>query len=277
MKILITGSTGFIGNHLIEYLIKNTSHDIIASGTNLKKAKSRNWFSKVLFIEADLSKKEKWFNFFGEPDILIHLAWPNLPNHDKSFHLNKNLPNEIFFLDQMIDGGLKRLIVTGTCFEYGMQNGCLNEELPTFPANPYSIAKDTLRRYLELKTKNIVFKWLRLFYMFGKGQNSKSLFSQLNQALENKSKIFNMSEGNQVRDYLPVVKVSELIVKVSFENNLSGIYNICSGNPKKLVDLVRQYIQNSGNHIDLNLGYYPYSNLEPMDFWGCDKKINHLL
>ena len=85
-----------------------------------------------------------------------------------------------------------------------------------------------------------------------------------------------MSKGNQIRDYLPVEKVSELIAKVSFENNLSGIYNICSGNPQKLVDIVHQYIKNSGTHIELNLGYYSYSSLEPMDFWGCDKKINHL-
>ena len=40
MKILITGSTGFIGSHLVSYMVKNTRHKIIATGTNLKKAQS---------------------------------------------------------------------------------------------------------------------------------------------------------------------------------------------------------------------------------------------
>ena len=244
MKILITGSTGFIGSHLVSYIIKNTRHKIIATGTNLKKAQSKEWFSKVLFIEADLSQKKQWFEIFKNPDVLIHLAWSNLPNYEKSFHLSENLSNEISFLDSMIDNGLKKLIVTGSCYEYGYQSGCLKESDPTFPENPYAIAKDSLRRYLEFKADGIVFKWLRLFYMYGTGQNKKSLFSQLNEAIDKKIEFFNMSGGDQIRDYLPIQKVVELITKVSFENNLSTIYNVCSGNPQRLVDLVNIILNN---------------------------------
>jgi len=277
LKILVTGSTGFIGSHLVSYMLKNTSHEIVATGSNLKKAQTKEWFSKVLFIKADLSQKKQWFKIFKNPDVLIHLSWSNLPNYDKSFHLSKNLSNEIFFLDSMIDNGLKKLIVTGTCYEYGFQSGCLKESDPTFPKNPYAIAKDSLRRYLEFKTDGIVFKWLRLFYMYGSGQNKNSLFSQLNEAIDKKLEFFNMSGGNQIRDFLPISKVVELITKVSFENDSSEIYNICSGNPQRLVDLVNTYIKNSKSNIKLNLGYYPYSEFEPMEFWGCNKKTSHLL
>ena len=49
----------------------------------------------------------------------------------------------------MIAAGTKRVLVAGTCFEYGIQSGPLSEDLPTFPANPYGLAKDTLRKLLE--------------------------------------------------------------------------------------------------------------------------------
>ena len=86
-----------------------------------------------------------------------------------------------------------------------------------------------------------------------------------------------MSGGDQIRDYLPIEKVVELITKVSIENDSSEIYNICSGNPQRLVDLVNIHIKQSKSNIKLNLGHYPYSVLEPMEFWGCNKKINHLI
>ena len=54
--------------------------------------------------------------------------------------------------------------------------------------------------------------------MYGKGQSPNSLLSQLDKALENGEKIFNMSGGEQVRDYLPVEKVAEYIVKIALQN-----------------------------------------------------------
>ena len=75
------------------------------------------------------------------------------------------------------------------------------------------------------------FKWVRLFYMYGKGQNPNSLLSQLDKAIANGDKAFNMSGGEQVRDYLPVEKVAEYIVKVALQDKINGVINCCSGEP----------------------------------------------
>ena len=61
---------------------------------------------------------------------------------------------------------------------------------------------------LSLK-KDFNLQWARIFYMFGKGQNSNSIISQLDFAIKNNQKVFHMSGGEQLRDYLPVEKAAE--------------------------------------------------------------------
>lgn len=276
MKILVTGASGFIGSYVLDYLVNNTNHQVIATSRNKEKVKDKTWYSKVQFFEADLySKKRNFLDFFDNPDMLIHLAWSNLPNYTKSFHITENLVKDILFLENILDHGLKQLVVTGTCFEYGMQEGELRESMLTQPQNPYSIAKDTLRKFLEIKTKenNIRFLWLRLFYMFGAGQSSNSIISQLESAIQKGERQFNMSGGEQLRDYLPVEKVAEYIVKCALNRKAIGVINISSGKPVKLRNLIEDYLKTIGKDIKLNLGYYPYSSIEPMEFWGSDKKL----
>ena len=110
--------------------------------------------------------------------------------------------------------------------------------------------------------------------MYGKGQNPNSLLSQLDKALQNGDEVFNMSGGKQTRDYLPVEKVAEYIVKISLQKKIGGIVNCCSGVAVTIKDFVEAYLKNSCKTIKLNLGYYPYTDYEPMHFWGSTEKLN---
>src|SRR6185437_12073848 len=123
---------------------------------------------------------------FNRPDFLIHLAWKGLPNYKQLFHFEEVLPEQYSFIKKLISQGLKDVTVTGTCLEYGMQQGGLAETMPAMPSNPYAIAKNTLRCFLEEYQKFVPFnfKWVRLFYMYGKGQSASSVLSQLDKALE---------------------------------------------------------------------------------------------
>ena len=232
------------------------------------------------YNEADLNEsREDWFTFFGDPDMLIHLSWQGLPNYKEMFHIEKNLPNNYFFLKNIIEHGCKKVIVIGTCFEYGMQSGPLKEDFKTKPDNSYALAKDTLRKQLEKLQKQVDFnlKWIRLFYIYGKGQNPNSIISQLEAALERSDTVFNMSGGEQLRDYLPVEKVAEYIVKILLQDKVSGIINCCSGQPISIRKLVENYLSDKNKTIELNLGHYPYPDYEPMEFWGNNTKLNKAL
>lgn len=275
MKVLVTGATGFIGRYVVNELLSSGCH-IIATSRNQDKARSYKWYSRVQYIPCDLNEaSENFFQFFQRPDLLIHLAWEGLPNYTDLFHLEKNLFSNYRFLKNMVEHGLKSMLVAGTCFEYGMQSGALKETMITIPNNPYGLAKDTLRKFLEqLQQKyRFLFKWLRLFYIYGESQSEQSLLSQLEKAIRKGKKRFNMSGGEQVRDYLPVEKVAEYIVKVSMQDKVSGIINCCSGVPVSIRKLVEDYLEKKQKSIHLNLGYYSYPDYEPMAFWGCDKKL----
>ena len=113
--------------------------------------------------------------------------------------------------------------------------------------------------------------------MYGKGQNPNSLLSQLDKALSDNQEVFNMSGGEQVRDYLPVEKVAEYIVDIALQQQIEGIVNCCSGEPVSIREFVKEYLNRKNKRIQLNLGYYPYTDYEPMHFWGDTTKLKMIL
>ncbi len=277
MKILVTGANGFIGRHVL-YTLSKTPYHIVATSIGPELAVPKH--GEVTYISCDLNEKqENYFEYFNRPDVLIHLAWQGLPNYNELFHFERNLFTNYVFIKNMIEHGLKDCAILGTCLEYGMQNGGLAEDINTMPTTPYGLAKDTLRKFLfELKKKkNFTLKWIRLFYVYGEGQSRHALLEQLKTALKNHESVFNMSGGEQLRDYLPVENAADYIVKIVLQNRVKGIINCCSGTPIVIRTLVENYLKEQHQHIRLNLGYYPYPDYEPMDFWGERIKLQEIL
>jgi len=275
--ILVTGSTGFVGQHVVKQLLAD-GNLIVASGSDITKAARFSWPKRVRFVPYTIPLTEdtqNLFDLFGQPDAVIHLAWQGLPNYKATFHLDQNLFPQFLFLKNLIANGLKNLTVIGTCFEYGMQSGSLSESMATAPANPYALAKDSLRRFLEALKDEYDFslKWVRLFYMYGEGQSANSLIPLLDQAINRGDSVFNMSGGEQLRDYLPVSKVAEYISRIAKQTQVEGVINCCNGQPISVRRLVEEHIRQRRALISLNTGYYPYPDYEPMAFWGDNSRL----
>jgi nucleoside-diphosphate-sugar epimerase len=280
MKILVTGATGFIGNHLIHELLKNKSNQVVATSRNANKAKGFDWYSKVKYIEYDFNDADKdLHNLFGKPDQLIHLAWGSLSNYNDLAHIETILFDHYRFVKSMIVSGLRDVVIIGTCFEYGMVDGCLSEDMDTKPSNPYAIAKDTLRKFIiELQKKHsFTYKWIRLFYMYGEGQSRTSLMFLLDKAIQDKDKEFNMSGGEQLRDFLPIDEVVRNIDLIASQNiYIDQTINCCSGKPISIKNLVESHLKEKKFKMKLNLGFYPYPDYEPMEFWGNNLILNKI-
>ena len=278
MNVLITGGTGFVGSYVVDELLKR-GHKVSATARNMVLARSMAWADQVTFFECDVNKDfDILTNLTPKPDALIHLAWAGLPNFKDYFHIDNNLPADLKFLSAMVRAGIKQLIVAGTCLEYGMQNGPLEEDQDTFPTTPYGFAKDALRKSLQLlqKEESFILQWVRLFYMHGKGQNENSLLAQLDRAIANGDDCFNMSAGDQLRDYLAIEDIAKIFCDVLENKDCNGIINCCSGKPVSVLDLVTERCKQKNSTIRLNRYHYPYPDYEPMAFWGVPAKLNKL-
>jgi nucleoside-diphosphate-sugar epimerase len=277
IKLAVTGASGFVGRHVIRALLK-TSVQITAVSRSA--ARLSEFSDRVRILEVDLANPgERLFERLGSPEVLIHLGWDGLPNYNLLQHFEVELPNQYSLLKGLIAGGLKSLVVSGTCFEYGLQSGPLAETAACQPSNPYGYAKHALHQQLRFLQSSMPFQltWARLFYMFGEGQAETSLWSLLNRALDRGDAFFPMSGGEQLRDYLPVSVVADHLVRLAMIQQNIGAVNVCSGSPVSVRNLVEDWTRQRGAIIRLDLGRYPYPDYEPMAFWGEGRKLNTIM
>jgi nucleoside-diphosphate-sugar epimerase len=273
LKVAVTGGSGFIGRHVLRALLAES----VQVTAYVRAPESLAEFEgKIAIVPADLEQAEGIWRAVSEvPDVLLHLAWEGLPNYRSLHHFEVELPRQYRFLKSAVGMGVSTLVVTGTCFEYGLQNGELGEEQPTRPMNPYAYAKDALRRQLEylqsVRSFNLI--WGRIFYLYGQGQAASSLWSQLQQAIDNGASHFPMSGGEQLRDFSPVEEVARHLVRLGLRRTDAGAVNICSGAPRSVRNMVERWIRDRNAAIEPDLGKYPYPDYEPMAFWGSRRKL----
>lgn len=277
-RVLLTGATGFIGRHVLRELSVRQGIEVVAVSRRLPEPGQLPASVKHVALDiADPSACD--LANLGNPDVLIHLAWSGLPNYKSLHHFETHLGEQYRFLAGLVRAGLPSLVCTGTCFEYGMRCGELDESLMPDPRNPYGFAKDALRRELDMLrvTHSFEFTWARLFYMYGDGQPATSLYPQLIAAGERGDARFRMSPGDQLRDFLPATTVAKYLVELALASSGAGIVNVCSGQPTSVRSLAEKWMKERGWSMTLELGHYPYPDYEPMAFWGSTQRMNKLL
>lgn len=212
------------------------------------------------------------------PTHAILLSWPGLPNYQEPFHVTHNLPACVELIEQLVKAGLQRLVVAGTCYEYGLQNGPLKEEQFTDPVNCYAIAKDSLRRVIASRysQQDLQCCWARIFYPFGHGQYPKSMLPTLLKALETGAESFPMGSGRQLRDFIDVQHVARQLLLLSMHQDAEGIYNVGSGIPRSVLEVAEETIAAHGGTIRLERGAYPDRSDEPLAFWAHMDKFQAL-
>jgi len=273
--VLVTGGTGFIGSHVVRALLAR-GVPVTVLCRDAQKAGAMPWSGQVEFVQGDLARlSPKQLDHLAGHGRILHLAWEHLNAYKSNVHEEEVLPRHQEFLTQLISRGAKRLLVSGTCLEYGLREGALTEELAPQPTTAYGRAKDALRRALEplCAESGTALQWVRLFYMHGPGQSEKSLLSQLDRAIQNNMLEFDMSGGEQLRDYLPVEDVADILVRVTAQSVVTGVINCASGHPVTVRALVEAHLRLHRAAMRLNLGRYPYPDYEPMSFWGDTTKL----
>jgi nucleoside-diphosphate-sugar epimerase len=274
MKVIVTGATGFIGRYTVKRLL-NSGHEVISITTN----KSITDDIKEFINGSDLvtvNSLEEVCKEIIEDNTIIHCAWSNVQNTvDVSHYMHAS--EQVKFISRIAKFKPKKVIVTGTCYEFGLHSGPVSVKDVPIPNTPYAQAKDFVKSASEriLKEENVKFVWARLFYIFGHGQHEKSIYSQLINSIEKKDKSFNMSKGEQLFDYMNVEDVAEKLCVLA-NNNSPTIVNICNGYPTSLRSLVEMILLENGSTLKLNLGFFPYRQLDSLAIWGAESFASQL-
>lgn len=276
MRVAVTGASGFLGRHVLDALAKRDV-DVVACSRRPPQTDAtagRRW------VRFDIAAPgARPFEALGSPDLLLHLAWGGLPNYRDASHLDRELPIHAAFLDACLDAGLPRLAVSGTCLEYGLAEGPLEEARPAQPTTCYADAKHSLHRHLlaRLERQPYGLAWFRLFYLHGRGQAESALLPQLERAIRAGEARFDMSPGDQTRDFTPVVFAADALVRIALAHHNPGTVNICTGRGTRVIDLVRGRLRDLGAHLELNTGAFGYPDFEPRNAWGDRRRMDHLL
>jgi nucleoside-diphosphate-sugar epimerase len=232
-RILITGGMGFLGYQITKQLIKQNYKNIKL--VVRKKPKHMKFdrsiklkLTKDIFSENNSSLKK----MLKDIDIVIHTAW--YVNPKDYLHSKKNLDclkGTINLAKAASECKVKKFVGIGTCFEYDTKKKFLSTKTNLSPETLYSACKASTFFILSkfLNRKEIIFKWCRVFYLYGENEKPQRLFPIIQNKLKN-NEIINLGEGKQIRDYMDVRDAAKMIINFSM-NSKKGAKNICTGIP----------------------------------------------
>lgn len=271
MRILVTGSTGFIGSHFLR-LLDDQKIDFVAQRRTPKSKPRLKLSPSVTWLTAQLSEVESFD--FSEIDVIVHLAAhsmkPPYDNFENCIRYNVVDPLKLF--EKAIKSGVRRIVVAGSCFEYGL-SGQQHEFIPVnaqlLPTNTYAMSKAaaSISFYQLAVQYDVELFYHRIFQVYGDGEDESRLFPSLMKAAR-EGVDFPMTEGQQVRDFINVEEVAVKLLEscvVSMEQKII-FKNLGSGIPKSILEFSREIWTLLGAEGKLMVGALPYRENEVMRF-----------
>lgn len=272
MKILVTGANGYLGQGIVKHIL-DTGNAVTAVDFSVDNVDER-----AERIACNLFEIEDPYHYFGEPDVLLHLAWRDGFVHFSDAHIN-DLPNHVNFLKEFADTDIKTIAVMGSMHEIGFYEGCIKEDTPCNPTTPYGISKNALRRLTQMlcEQKNKQFMWLRGYYIVGNSKFGNSIFSKITAAEMEGKQEFPFTMGQNQFDFIDYDDFCEQVARSVTQDKVLGIINICSGRPEKLADRVERFIKENDYKIKLKYGAFPDRPYDSKAVWADDSKIVEIM
>ena len=256
MNIFVTGGAGFIGSVLTQHLLENnhnvTIYDslINSSEINAKKLQKLN----ANFICGDIVDLENLSKSIADHDVCIHLAAQIDVLESIKNPLNNNTIN-ISGTRNVLDSCVKNnvsVIAASTAALYEESKEPLSETSSIKPKSPYGESKLAMEQILYdySKIHHINSLSLRIFNVFGKGQNIKyaGVITKFLENIRNDKNLTIFGDGNATRDFVSVNDIVDAIVLAikRIEGKRGEIINVGSGNSIKISELAKTMISISG-------------------------------
>ena len=272
-KVMVIGANGYIGSHVVTELL-SVNCKVLAIDVS-----ESNYSTDVDYIQASIfDNLDCIVQYADKVDVCIDLAWRNGFLHDSDTHI-QDLWGHYFFVKQMIENGLKHFVGMGTMHEIGYWEGKVDEFTPCNPLSKYGIAKNALRQLViaECKRNNVIYQWLRGFYITGDDYKNHSVFAKIAEASMRGNDVFPFTSGENKYDFSDVHDVARQIVAASLQDSKQGIINCCSGKAISLREKAEQYIHSNNLSIRLEFGAYPDRPYDSPIIYGDVNAIDEIM
>ena len=254
MKIFISGSNGFIGRNFIEYASKHGHFIYAASRKDFKLSNNKN----IRHLKGKFY--DGWIKELKSSDILIHFACAGVlkkTSLKKSIDVNVN--KSFLFLQNAVKAGCLNWLIISSSSEYGellSKGKKINSNQMPLPSDNYGISK-MIFTYLSKSYSNTVnanCTVLRLFQVFGEGENKKRLWPTIKNAAK-KNETVTINNPYEKRDFINVEDVSKNILKLCEHKiqNKNGfkIWHIASNKPMTILDFARETYYSYNKNIKI--------------------------
>lgn len=279
--VIISGVNGFIGSNLASYFVKN-NYDVVGLTRNSNQSIRTNdllQYPNFLQLNYDLEKVVGVLE--NRPDkILIHAAWNGVTANERNDWEAQfsNLEIGYRLLEIVKMAGITKTVVLGSQAEYGSFSGRISEEQPSSQNTNYGFFKKLMCELWERYCNEIHVEWywLRLFSVYGPGEDANWFISNLIQKLSIGQNV-ELTGCEQKYDYLYVEDLAKNIESIIVsDKRASGIYNLgsnCSVSLRSIAETVKKI---TGSDGELMFGKLPYRQGQIMHMEGNSDKFEKL-
>ncbi|WP_255989118.1 NAD-dependent epimerase/dehydratase family protein [Chitinolyticbacter albus] len=238
MKVLLTGATGFLGRYVLRSLRESNIETVVIGRRQPSDMASGD------FIELDLLDAKDGLDVVKATSAthLVHLAW--YTEHGKFWTSPQNLrwvEATMNLVEAFYDGGGRHALLIGSCAEYDWSEGYCKEDRSLLePATLYGISKDATRRLamLAARQRQLPCAWARVFNPYGMGDARQRLIPLLIDVFNGKRPPLGVN-AKIYRDFIHASDVAEGLLTL-LRAHASGSYNVCSGEPVAIGDIVQK-------------------------------------
>ncbi len=283
VRVLITGTTGFIGSHLTERLVAEGAEATLAVEPGARQANVASILDKVRVHEVDLREGQTVQRLVREcqPSKVYHLAAVGVtdPGVDPTLAAQVNVLGTLNLLEALKETEFNCFVNTGTCYEYGHNDPPMREDQMVDPINAYAASKSAAWLFCNMyhRTRGYPIVTVRPFTVYGPRQSARALIPQtVLSALRGED--FATTGGEQTRDFTYVDDVVEGYIRASLSEKAIGqTINLGTGEEHPIKDVVLKTLELMGNPVKPLIGALPYRPREIWRLYSDSSKARELL